>query len=155
MFQCVSERVGVLFPRGGKDGPEEIGPEQVRERYGIDPVQVPDFIALRGDPSDGLPGAKGIGEKGARDLLREHGTLEATIAAAGRPGAAMTARMRGALTGDAEQLRAFREIATLRHVDLERPPDAPTDFAAAAVAAKQRGMNRLSERLERWGAAAA
>ncbi len=150
MFQCVGERVGVLFPRGGKDGPEEIGAPEVRARYGIEPGQVPDFIALRGDPSDGLPGAKGIGEKTARDLLREHGTLEATVAAAARPGA-MTARTRGALTGDAEQLLTFREIATLRHVDVERPPDAPTDFAGAAAAARERGMNRLSERLERWG----
>src|SRR5687767_6847617 len=84
MFQCVSDSVSVLFPRGGKDGPELIGPAEVRKRYGVDPGQVPDFIALRGDPSDGLPGAKGIGEKTAKDLLREHGTLEATIAASVR-----------------------------------------------------------------------
>src|SRR4051794_13236917 len=76
MFQCVGETVEVLFPRGAKDGPELIGPEEVRKRYGVEPEQVPDFIALRGDPSDGLPGAKGIGEKTAKDILREHGTLE-------------------------------------------------------------------------------
>ena len=93
----------------------------MRERYGIEPEQVPDFIALRGDPSDGLPGAKGIGAKGARDLLRAHGTLEGAIAAASKPGA-MTPRMAGALTGDPDALRAFKDIATLRHVDLERPP---------------------------------
>ena len=55
-----------------KGEPEVIGPTEVRERYGIAPEQVPDFIALRGDPSDGIPGAKGIGEKTARDLLRDH-----------------------------------------------------------------------------------
>ncbi len=152
MFQCVDDRVTVLFPRGGKDGPEVIGPKEVRERYGIDPAQVPDFIALRGDPSDGLPGAKGIGEKTARDLLREHGDLESVFAAAGRPGT-MTPRAAGALSGDAaDQVRAYRDIATLRHVDLERPPDAPTDFAGAAGAARERGMNRLAERLEKLGA---
>jgi DNA polymerase-1 len=74
MFQCVGDRVHVLFP--AKGGPDEIGPAQVRERYGIDPEQVPDLIALRGDPSDGLPGAKGIGAKGAADLLTRFGSLE-------------------------------------------------------------------------------
>ena len=70
MFQCVGDAVTVLFPRGGKDGPEVIDAAEVHARYGIEPAQVPDFIALRGDPSDGLPGAKGIGAKTARDLLR-------------------------------------------------------------------------------------
>jgi 5'-3' exonuclease len=146
MFQCASERVRVLFPRGGKDGPEVIGPDEVRKRYGIEPAQVPDFIALRGDPSDGLPGAKGVGAKTARDLLREHGTLEGVIAAARRPGV-MTPRMAGALTGDPDALRAFHDIATLREVKLKRPADAPLDGVAASKAAAQRGMNRLSERL--------
>ena len=148
MFQCASDDVTVLFPRGGKDGPEVVGPAEVRERYGIEPEQVPDFIALRGDPSDGLPGAKGIGAKGARDLLRAHGTLENVIAAGSKPGA-MTPRMAGALTSDPDALMAFKDIATLRDLDLERPPDAPTDGAAAAAAARERGMNRLAERLEK------
>ena len=151
MFQCVGEHVTVLFPRGGKDGPEVIGPDEVRERYGIEPSQVPDFIALRGDPSDGLPGAKGIGAKGARDLLRKHGTLDGVIAAAGKPGE-MTPRQVGALTTDPGALRAFKDIATLRDVDIPRPPDAPTDGVAAAAAARERGMNRLAERLEKLGA---
>ena len=146
MFQCVSQRVRVLFPRGGKDGPEQIGPAEVRARYGVEPAQVPDFIALRGDPSDGLPGAKGIGAKTARDLLREHGTLAGAIAAARRPGT-MTPRIAGTLTADPDALRAFHDIATLREVDLERPADAPLDAASASRAAAERGMKRLSERL--------
>lgn len=149
MFQCVGDQVAVLFPAGGgKDGPELIDAHGVRKRYGIDPALVPDFIALRGDPSDGLPGAKGIGEKTARDLLREHGSLEGAIAHALRE----RPRVAAALRDGADELRSFRDIATLRHVDVERPPDRPTDFAAAAVAARERGMNRLSERLERLGA---
>ncbi len=148
MFQCVGEHVTVLFPRGGKDGPEVIGPDEVRERYGIEPEQVPDFIALRGDPSDGLPGAKGIGAKGARDLLRKHATLDGVIAAAGKPGV-MTPRQAGALTDDPDALYAFKDIATLRQIDIPRPPDAPTDGTAAAQAARDRGMNRLAERLEK------
>jgi DNA polymerase-1 len=147
MFQCVGEHVRVLFP-GGKDGPAVIDADAVRERYGIEPEQVPDFIALRGDPSDGLPGAKGIGAKGARDLLRTYGTLEEAIAAGRRPGT-MTPRQAGALTGDPDALIAFKDIATLRDAGLERPADAKTDGAAAAAAARERGMNRLAERLEK------
>jgi 5'-3' exonuclease len=149
MFQCVGDRVTVLFPRGGKDGPEVVDADGVRERYGIEPEQVPDFIALRGDPSDGLPGAKGIGAKTARDLLRAHGTLEGAIAAASKPGA-MTPRQAGALIGDPGALHAFKDIATLRDVDLARPPDAPLDGPGAAAAARDRGMNRLAERLDAW-----
>jgi 5'-3' exonuclease len=146
MFQCVGERVTVLWP-AGKGETEPVGVDEVRRRYGVEPSQVPDFIALRGDPSDGLPGARGIGEKGAKELLRDHGTLEALIEVAASPRTELRPRVRAALTDDADALRAFREIATLRHVDVERPADAPTDWQGAAAAARQRGMNRLAERL--------
>jgi DNA polymerase-1 len=155
MFQCASDHVTVLFPRGGaqRDGPEQIGPDGVRERYGIEPEQVPDFIALRGDPSDGLPGAKGIGEKTARDLLRIHGDLEGVLAAAAKPGA-LTPRQTGSLLDAADELRGFREIATLQTVEgLERPPDRPTDFAQAAEGARRHGLQRLAERLEKMATA--
>ncbi len=145
MFQCASERVRVLYPRGGKEGPELIGPAEVRKRYGVDPEQVPDFIALRGDPSDGLPGAKGIGEKTAKDLLREHGSLEGAIAASVR----LRPRVGSVLRESAEDLRAFREIATLVKVPVSLPPDRPTDWAGGAAAARERGMQRLAERLEK------
>jgi 5'-3' exonuclease len=107
---------------------------------------VPDFIALRGDPSDGLPGAKGIGEKTAADLLRRHGSLEAAIAGALRE---PSARVRGALRDSADELRRFKDIATLRRIPLDRPPDRPTDLAAGSRAARALGMNRLATRLER------
>jgi 5'-3' exonuclease len=148
MFQCVSDDVAVLWPVGGKGEPEVIDADGVRGRYGIEPEQVPDFIALRGDPSDGIPGAKGIGEKTARDLLRDHGTLEDLIAAAGSPRAELRPRVRAVLTDDAAALRDYRDMATLRAVDVPRPPDAPTDWTGAAAAARERGMNRLAERLE-------
>ncbi len=108
---------------------------------------MPDFIALRGDPSDGLPGAPGVGPKTAAELLRAHGSLEGAIEHAGeqRP------RIAAALTDNAEQLRHFKEIATLRIVDLERPPDRPTDLHGGAEAAKRFGMNQLAERLEKAG----
>ncbi len=79
MFQCAGERVGVLYVRTGSRGAELLGPDEVRARYGVPPELVPDFIALRGDPSDGLPGAKGIGEKTAAELLDRYGSLEAAL----------------------------------------------------------------------------
>lgn len=148
MFQCATDRVSVLYPRGGKDGPEVIDPDGVRERYGIDPGQVPDFIALRGDPSDGLPGAKGIGEKTARDLLREHGSLEALLEEAHRPVPKLKPRIVGTLTAQADELRAFHDIASLRRIDVQRPADGPLDATRAAGAARARGIMRLAERLD-------
>ena len=82
MFQCVSDRVRVLYLKQGTSGFETVDPDEVRKRYGIAPELVPDFIALRGDPSDGLPGAPGIGPKTAAELLSRHGSLEGVIAAA-------------------------------------------------------------------------
>ena len=153
MFQCVSDSVAVLFPGSGRQGPAYVDAAEVRERYGIEPAQVPDFIALRGDPSDGLPGAKGIGEKTAAELLRAHGDLEALIALAADPAAVtrklLRPRQAGALLEQADELRSFRDIATLRPVPVGRPPDRPTDGAGGAAAARERGMLRLAERLEK------
>jgi 5'-3' exonuclease len=154
MFQCVDDRTTVLFPAGrGARGPDSIGPNEVRRRYGVEPAQVPDFIALRGDPSDGLPGARGIGEKTARELLTTFGTLDALLAAAvGQPvRSGLRPRVAETLRTQADELRTYREIATLRHVDVPRPPDGPTDGVAAAAAARERGMERLATRLEALG----
>src|ERR1700730_16114831 len=109
LFQAVGERVAVLELRRDA-GPVEVGPRQVRERYGVAPGLVPDFIALRGDPSDGLPGAPGIGAKTAAELLREHGSLEDMLVTANSVSAAHP-RIVGALLDSADELRAFREIA--------------------------------------------
>jgi 5'-3' exonuclease len=145
MFQCASEDVTVLYLKTGSRGAEEVGPDEVRKRYGVDPELVPDFIALRGDPSDGLPGARGIGEKTAADLLHRHGSLEGALAA----WSGETPRVRGALREQADELRVFKEIATLRHVEVQLPRDRPTDYAGGAEAARWLGMNRLAERLDK------
>jgi DNA polymerase-1 len=144
MFQCAGKRVTVLYVRTGKRGAEEITPKEVRARYGVDPELVPDFIALRGDPSDGIPGAKGVGEKTAAELLGRHGSLEAVLENAigeRRPA------LRSSLLGAREELLAYKDIATLRDAGVERPPDGPTDWEGAAAAARKLGMNRLAERL--------
>ncbi len=145
MYQCASDRTTVLYVRTGSKGAEEVGPTEVEERYGVPPDLVPDFIALRGDPSDGLPGAKGIGPKTATELLRRHGSLESILDNASdvpRP------KLRDALLDAREDLLAFKDIATLRDAGVERPPDRATDWAGGSTAARARGMNRLAERLE-------
>ena len=162
LFQAVSERVAVVTPGKGGGDPVEIGQAQVRERYGIDPALVPDFIALRGDPSDGLPGAPGIGAKTAAELLLRHGSLEEVLAAAGAdaagaepayaeaaaPDSHMRPRIAASLRENTELLRAFKQIATLVRIDVQRPPDRVTDYAGGALAARELGMRRLAARLD-------
>jgi DNA polymerase-1 len=147
MYQCAADAVTVLFLKMGARGFEEVDADEVRARYGVPPALVPDFIALRGDPSDGLPGAPGIGPKTAAELLGRHGSLEDAIAAAAqeRP------RIAASLRDNADLLIAFKEIATLRYVEVERPPDQPTSLDGGAGAARRLGMRRLAERLEQAG----
>jgi 5'-3' exonuclease len=149
MFQCASDCVTVLYVRTGVRGAEEVTPEEVSARYGVPPQLVPDLIALRGDPSDGIPGARGVGAKTAAELLRRHGSLEAVLDNAIRE---RRPRLRGALVESRDDLVAFKEIATLRDAGVERPPDRLTDWSGAAEAARERGLNRLAERLERAAA---
>jgi DNA polymerase I len=133
-FQLASDSVTILHPvRAGEIA--RIGPAEVRERYGVDPAQVPDFIALRGDPSDKLPGARGVGAKGAAALLRQYPTLEDALAA-------------GRFSEQAEELRVFRRIAAM---DSTAPIPAldnqvPT-WAKAASLAGSWELNRLAERI--------
>lgn len=151
LYQAVDERVAVL--EMSKRGIFELGPEAVLERYGIAPALVPDFIALRGDPSDGLPGAPGIGAKTAAELLREHGTLEQLLELAARQCeeagfGELRRRTAETLHEHDELLRTFKRVATLEPIAVERPADTPTDFAGGAEAARELGMKRLAERLE-------
>jgi 5'-3' exonuclease len=146
MFQCAGDQVQVLYVRtGGKQGAELVDAAEVRRRYGVPPELVPDFIALRGDPSDGIPGAKGIGEKTAAELLQRHGSLEEALAQGVRE---TKKTVRAALCTQGDELRAFKEIATLQDIDVELPANTPTDYAQAAKAARERGMERLAGRLE-------
>ena len=134
-FQLASDRTTILQPaRGGE--PVRIGPAQVRERYGVDPEQVPDFIALRGDPTDRIPGARGIGEKRAAELLTAYGSLDAMLEE-GRFGA------------EAESLRLYLRLATLdRSAPLSPVPDIAPDWGATAAQARKLGLAGLAGRLE-------
>ena len=135
-FQLAGERTTILQPIRGGGGMARIGPAEVRERYGVDPVQVTDFIALRGDPSDKIPGARGIGPKTAAVLLQEHGTLEALLAA-------------GRFAAEAERLRDYRRLAVLdAAAPLPELVDLKPDWRAGAAAARELGLERLAVRLE-------
>ena len=134
-YQLASEATTILQPlRAGEMA--RIGPEEVRERYGVEPGQVPDFIALRGDSSDRIPGAKGIGEKGAASILRKYGSLENAIAA-------------GRFPTQAETLRLYRLIATMdRAAPLPVLPDQRPTWTAAAGLARQWQLKKLAESLD-------
>ena len=135
MFQLASARTTILFPvRAGEVA--RIGPAEVRARYGVEPEQVPDFIALRGDPSDRIPGVPGLGERGAADVLRKYGTLENALEADRFPNLA-------------KQLRLFRSIATMDpKAPLPRLADHTPTWRKAAALARQWELNQLANRLE-------
>jgi DNA polymerase-1 len=134
-FQLVNDRVTVLQPARGAP-PNRIGPDEVRERYGVEPAQVPDFIALRGDPSDKIPGARGIGEKRAADLLAQFGSLDAMLE-------------QGRFEAEADALRLYRRIATMdRTAPLPPLPDIAPDWEAAAAHVRELGLPQVARRLE-------
>ena len=138
-FQLASERTTILQPVRGVSELTRIGPAEVRERYGVEPAQVVDFIALRGDPSDRLPGAPGVGPKKAADLLRQYGSLEEAIAA-------------GRFTALAEELRLYRRIASLdASAPLPPLPDQTPSWAEASSLLSAWGMNAVAERVAARG----
>lgn len=138
-YQLVSDSVMVLAPRSGVRDLMRIGPQQVVERLGVLPEQVPDYKALAGDASDGIPGAKGIGPKAASALLLKYGTLEAVLAA-------RADTMPPTL---AEQLLMFKRVVRMQGGDLEveLPKTAPPDWARAAAELSRLGAANLSERV--------
>jgi exodeoxyribonuclease III len=133
-FQLASPHTTILYPsRGGEIA--RIGPEEVRQRYGVDPNQVPDFLALRGDPSDKLPGAAGVGSKRAAQLVQRYGTLDGVLKA-------------GLFQTQAEKLRLYRLIATM---DAKAPlpllADQEPTWSSASSFSHEWGLNQLADRL--------
>jgi DNA polymerase I len=134
-FQLASSETTVLQPTRGVSQLARVGPDEVRERYGVEPEQVPDFIALRGDPSDRMPGAKGVGPKTAATLLAQYGTLEAMLEA-------------GRFEAQAEELRMYRRMATL-DASAPLPPldDQTPMWAEASSFVRELGLNALADRI--------
>lgn len=139
MYQLVSDAITVIQPiKAGEVARIDVA--GVVERYGVLPEQVPDFIALRGDPSDKIPGAKGVGAITAASLLKKYGTLEAALAD-------------GKFASEAEALRLYRRIATMvRDVKLPAIKSAPPDWARGAALARKWELNGLADRLEKLAA---
>jgi DNA polymerase-1 len=134
-FQLASDRTTILQPVRGVSEIARIGPNEVRERYGVDPEQVPDFIALRGDPSDKLPGARGVGPKTAASLLGQYGSLDAMLE-------------QGRFSAQADELRLYRRIAGMdAKAPLPEIPDGEPDWAGGAALVRDWGLNALGERL--------
>jgi len=134
-YQLASKTTTILQPiRAGEMA--RIGPAEVRARYGVDPTQVPDFIALRGDSSDRIPGAAGVGPVGAASLLRRYGSLEKALAA-------------GRFAAQADTLRLYRSIATMdKSAPLPALRNQKPTWTRAAKLAREWQLNRLAERLD-------
>jgi len=136
LFQLASARTTILQPQRGVSELARVGPAEVRERYGVEPSQVPDFIALRGDPSDRIPGAPGVGPGRAAAIVKKHGSLEAALEAGGFPTIA-------------EQLREYLRIATLQaNAPVPKLPDVEPNWARAADLTEQWGLAGVSKRLK-------
>jgi DNA polymerase I len=134
-FQLASERTTILQPQTGGGPLTRIGPTEVRERYGVDPAQVPDFIALRGDPSDRIPGARGVGAKTAATLLGQYGSLEAALG-------------EGRFAAEADALRLYRHVATMdAAAPLPGLEDQEPTWSRAVALAHDWGLSRLAGRL--------
>jgi DNA polymerase-1 len=137
-YQLVNDHVTVLAPRSGVRDLVRIGPHEVVERMGVLPEQIPDFKALAGDPSDNIPGARGIGPKAAAALLLKYGTLEATL------------ESRADTLGPiADQLLAFKQITCMRPQDLSvtLPETAAPNWEAASKRLEELGAHNSAERL--------
>jgi DNA polymerase-1 len=135
LFQLVSPRTTVLVPRRGVSELDRVDPAGVRERYGVDPGQVPDFIALRGDSSDKIPGAKGIGPGRAATILGQYDSLDGAIEG-------------GVFQEQAEALRMYLRIARLQYeAPVPELPDAEPQFEHAADLLEGWGHGTVAKRL--------
>ncbi|WP_461296668.1 DNA polymerase I [Streptomyces harbinensis] len=118
-FQLVSDRITVLYPTKGVSELTRFTPEKVEERYGLTPARYPDYAALRGDPSDNLPGIPGVGEKTAAKWIHQFGSLDALLERADEVKGKAGANLREHL----ESVRLNRELTELvRDMELECGP---------------------------------
>lgn len=127
LFQLVDDdrRIRVLYTARGISKLQLVDEAFVQEKYGVAAAQYADMAALRGDPSDGLPGVRGIGEKTAASLLRSFGSLDGVRAAAADPSSSLAPRLRASLSEAASYLDvAPRVVAVARDLPVPPVPDA-------------------------------
>jgi DNA polymerase I len=119
-LQLVTDNVTVLYPRKGVSELTRFTPEAVLEKYGLTPQQYPDFAALRGDPSDNLPGIPGVGEKTATKWIAEYGSLQELVDHVDSVGG----KVGDALRANLSHVVLNRELTELeRNVPLAQTPD--------------------------------
>ena len=109
-LQLVSESVEALVPRRGITDTFVYGPDQVRQRYGFEPMQLIDFKALRGDTSDNIPGVPGVGDKTAAKLVQDFGSVEALL---DRVEELPEGRLKTSLKANADQVRLGKRMVTI------------------------------------------
>jgi DNA polymerase I len=135
LFQLASAKTTVLRPKKGVSEIDRVGPAEVREIYGIDPDQVPDFVALRGDPSDRIPGAPGVGPGRAAAILKAHGSLDAALQDGGFPTIA-------------DKLRMYLRMVRLQYeAPIPELPDAEPTWERAADLVESWGHAAMAKRL--------
>ena len=134
LFPLASPVTTIRRPRTGMKDLQRVGPAEVEEIYGVPPDLVPDFVALRGDPSDKIPGAKGVGPGRAAGVLKKHGSLDEALQGGGFP-------------DQADALRDYLRIARLQYeAEIPELPDAEPDWAGAAALLGEWGLNAVSKR---------
>jgi DNA polymerase-1 len=138
-FQLVSDNVALMMTPRGVSDVHVYTPERVELRLGIKPEQVPDFIGLKGDPSDNIPGVPGIGDKTAGQLIAQYGSLEEVLEHVDE----LTPARSKSIAEHAEQARAAKELATMRR-DLE------LDFDASEVVLSPPDRSQLKEMFRRF-----
>jgi 5'-3' exonuclease len=154
LYQLVRDpEVYVLYPVKGVTEMLRVDEAEVTRRYGIPGRAYADFAVLRGDPSDGLPGVKGVGEKTAASLLNTYGSLDGIVAAAREtPGAGALSRVAAHLdyVERARKVVAIPRDLPLPDVDLDRPrrPPIPEVTALAEALGLTGAIGRLSAALE-------
>jgi 5'-3' exonuclease len=146
LFQLVDDARGVrvLFPRRGVGDIDVVDGAALVERYGVTPGQYADFAALRGDPSDGLPGVKGIGEKTAAELVRRYGDLAGVRAAAQEPFSKLTPARRRNILAAAGYLDVAPKV--VRVAD-----DVPLPRFSSGVPRIPAAPEELAVLASRWG----
>ena len=138
-FQLVSDHVALMMTPRGVSDVHVYTPERVELRLGIKPEQVPDFIGLKGDPSDNIPGVPGIGDKTAGQLIAQYGSLEDVLEHVDE----LTPARSKSIREHAEQAKAAKELATMRR-DLE------LDFDPAEVVLSPPDRSQLKEMFRRF-----
>ena len=138
-FQLCSDNVSLMMtPRGVADV-QVYTPERVEARYGVSPAQVPDFIGLKGDTSDNIPGVPGIGDKTAGQLIAQFGSLEGVIAHA----AELSPARAKAIREHEDQARLSKQLATMRR-------DLDIEFDPAALVLEPPDRSELKEMFRRF-----